>query len=148
MLLGFASLLLLLGNAVAEEIRVPFQSAPAAVKATIEREFHGSPPASLDRETHAGKTVFEAERTVPGSKETLIVDDAGKVVEIEREIPIAELPPAARATVDRRFAGATLRKAEAVYLAGAATVSVYEVELRVGGKNREVKVSPEGKIVH
>ena len=127
---------------------MPFQKAPAAVKATVEREFRGTPPASLDRETRADKVVFEAERVVDGSKETLVVDGAGKVVETEREIPIAELPPAVRAAVDRRFAGATLRKAEAVHLPRAAAVSFYEVELHAGGKTREMKISPDGKIVN
>ncbi len=131
-----------------DEVKIAFAQAPAAVQETIKRNITGAPPAQLEQETENGGVVYEAEYKVGGLKTSLSVAANGDLLEVEKEVPIDQLPAAVRAALERAHPGAKLKKAEAIYEKGAAVVTLYEVKLTVGGQKLEVKVKPSGELVN
>jgi len=113
---------------------------PAAVQRTIDEQSKGVTVRGLFTETEGGKTYYELELTVSGHSKDLLIDPAGKIVSVEEEIPLASVPQAARATLEKR---GTILKVESVTKDG---VVSYEAKVESAGKKSEVAVTAEGVV--
>lgn len=122
-------------------------AAPSALPAPILAAFKAAyPHATLEaaaEEKEHGKVVWEVESTDNGLGRDLIYAPDGSVVEIEEEVPSAQLPAPVTATVKAQYPAARIVKGEKV--TRGATVS-YELQL-TGAAKKSVALTPEGKPV-
>lgn len=114
--------------------------APAAVKAAVLKESAGAPITEFETEKDNGAVVYEAEWTAGGiQREAAFLED-GTLVESEETIPAEKAPAAVRAAIEKHFgAGAKVTVEKKM-------VVVYELEAKVDGKEKEVLVSPTGRV--
>ena len=83
-------------------------------------------------------TTYEIDYTDGSVACAMLLSAAGDVIESERGIEHGKIPAAAMAALMQRYPNATLGDAVV------ATKVVYEVEITVDGKKREVKIEASG----
>jgi hypothetical protein len=131
-----------------EEEAITLDKAPAEVQAAVKKALGGNKLEKLTKEEEEkdGKEVviYEAEFSDHGAKHTISMDKTGKIVEDEQEIEVSKLPEAVTKAVMAAHAGAKISKAE---IAKAGDKTTYEVVIGEGKMTRELKVSPEGKVL-
>ncbi|MFN2598266.1 MAG: hypothetical protein ABR563_13890 [Pyrinomonadaceae bacterium] len=127
------------------ERRVKMRDLPAAVQQTVREQSQGARLRGLSRETEGGKTFYEAELLVAGHTKDVLMDETGAVVEVEEQVALASLPEAARAEIKRQAGGAGIGVVESITKGGA--ITAYEAHVSGAGRRREIKVSPEGKLL-
>lgn len=91
-----------------------------------------------------GTIAYEFEIEKAGRKSEVAITPDGKFLASEEVIPLSEFPEAARRTVTTEAAGGRVVTAEKVVEHGQ---TVFEAVIEAGGKQREIAVSPEGKII-
>ncbi len=128
-------------TAAAGEEKIAFDKLPAAVKKAVKKDFHGAKVRGAVKEVEDGKTSYEVELTVAGHSIDVVVNPHGRVLEIEKEIPVDHLPGAVRKTLAAKYPGARIEKAERV-ARGKHGPTLYEVDIKT-----EVLLTQEGKIV-
>jgi hypothetical protein len=133
-------------NEGAEEDEFPFSKAPAAVQDTMRRVAGSAVPDELDKEVENGMVVYQGEYRNGSSESSIKVAENGELLEVKKEVAAAHLPAAVKATVDKVFAGASIKKAREVYLKGAATPGYYEVKM-AGTQKKRIKVRPTGEVI-
>ncbi|NQT87413.1 PepSY-like domain-containing protein [bacterium] len=111
--------------------------------------------------TEGGKTFYEAEFEAGGKEVEIKVAPDGKLLgrEIEDEdddedgddddddeeaVSIDQVPAAVKATILKEAAGAKIEEIEKETKGGK---TVYEAEFVVGGKEVEIEVAPDGKLL-
>lgn len=122
--------------------KVPLGKLPEAVRKTVEEQAKGGKIRVVVSEVEEGKTVYEAELVVNGRKRDVQIDETGTVLEVEEEIPVAELPEKVKTAAMK--AGRIL-KAESISRDG--KIRFYEIDVKADGKKSEIKLSPEGERV-
>jgi len=127
-----------------KEARVTLDAVPAAVKATILKEAGGAPIKEIEKETEDGKVVFEAEFVRDGKKTEVKVDAAGKLLSTEVEISLDDVPAAVKATILKAAGGAKITEVEKETANG---VTTYEAEFVADGKEVEITVGADGKLL-
>jgi uncharacterized membrane protein YkoI len=129
--------------------KVPLNKVPKAVTKAVKARFPGAALRSAEKEKENGKTRYEVALEHKGQKFEAIVTPRGKIVEIEKTIPVAELPEAVTKTLKAKYPSATYQMAEEVYKvkAGKEKMVYYEVLVVTAGKKQEVLIRPSGKLV-
>lgn len=117
------------------ESAVEWSQLPDAVKNGLNTVLNGATAERVTREMEDGRTVYEAEFSADGQTRAVTVSDQGVVLETESEIAADALPEAVAAQLPDN---AEIREAELK------TVTFYEIELRVNGKDRELRIRPDG----
>ena len=112
---------------------------PAAVQKTVQEQTKDATLVGVSSEKEGGKTVYELETKANGKTRDLLIDAAGKVIEVEQEVSIDSVPPAVKTALEAR--GKVL-KVET--LTKGTTVS-YEAQIENKGKKSEVAVDGNGK---
>jgi uncharacterized membrane protein YkoI len=116
---------------------------PAAVQKTVEEQSKGAVIRGLSKEVENGKTYYEAELKVNGHNKDLLIDPSGTLVEVEDEVALDSVPPAAKAALLKHAGKGKVLSVESV--TKDQTVVAYEAKIKTaGGKTTEFKVSPEG----
>jgi hypothetical protein len=128
----------------AAEKQVQMKDLPAAVQQAIQEQTKGAEIKGLTEEKEKGHIEYEAETLVNGKVRDLLFDQRGTLVEVEQEVDINTLPGAARAAIEKYAAGGKLSVVETVTKG---SVTNYEGHYTKGGKEREVKVDANGKLV-
>ena len=132
-------------SAAAGEKAVALKDTPAAVQKTITDQLKGGKLRGLSLEVENGRTQYEAELTVDGHDRDLIIDPAGKVLEVEGVVEFSALPDVVRAGLTREAGKGSIGRVEDVTREG---VVSYEALIKEPGKkDREVKVGADGKVV-
>lgn len=130
--------------ALAQEQKVALKDLPPAVRATVQEQSKGAQIGELVKEIADGKTLYRVELKSGGREKEILIDADGKVVEIEEEIALKDLPPPVQTTVREQSKGAQIRgftkeiENEKTF---------YEVELRVSGRTKDVLMDADGKVV-
>ncbi len=125
-----------------DEEEVSLDQVPAKVRATLLKLAGDAKITEVERETHHGITTYEAEWEVNGLETEVELTASGEVIEIEKEVAAADVPAAVRALAAKKFPAGTKIEYERI------TMHVYEIEGMVGGKEKELVVSPSGRILH
>ncbi len=138
---------LLLGVASAQETEKPvkMKDLPQAVQATVREQSKGATIRGLSMEIENGLTFYEVSLRVKGRARDVLMDTDGKVVEIEDQVPLASLPPAARAEIVKQAGKGKILMVESITKNNA--IVAYEAHVRTAGKISEIKVDPEGKLL-
>src|SRR3979411_1627247 len=79
-----------------QETKIKMSDLPVAVqKAAQAEQSKGSKLVGFVKEVEGGKTLYEVETRLSGHTRDLLFDSAGQIVEIEEEVPKAQVPAAA-----------------------------------------------------
>jgi uncharacterized membrane protein YkoI len=116
---------------------------PAPVRATIENETKNATLKGVSKETEKGKTQYEVETLVNGKSRDLLVDPAGKVIEVEEEIALTAAPQPVQTALGKH--GTIVKVEKVTHDGGAAT---YEARVKAkSGKTSSVALDADGKPV-
>ena len=116
---------------------------PAPILAAFEAAYPHATLKSAAAEKENGKVVWEVESTENGLGRDLLYAPDGSVLEIEEEVPSAQLPAPVTAAVKAQYSVARIVKGERV--TRGATVT-YELQLAGAGR-KSIELTPEGKAV-
>ena len=128
------------------EEKVKLKSVPKAVQNTIQKETQGAHIIGISKEVDEGRTFYEVETKMKGFGKDMLIDDTGKLTEIEEEIALASLPANVQAEVKNSIGKAKLLKLEALYNS-AKVRTAYEAQVDRAGKKAEISMGLDGKIL-
>lgn len=143
--LFFSACILSAGTALAQETERParMKDLPQAVQSTVREQSRGAVVRGLSIETENGQTFYEASLKIKGRIKDMLIDADGNVVEVEEQVTLASLPPAARAEVVKRAGKGLILTVESITKNKA--IIAYEAHVKTAGKISEIKVDPDGK---
>jgi len=127
-------------SAVGDE-NIALNQIPEKAREALLKLAKGAPITEVEREKERGMIFYEAEWKFNGRETEAKVTADGDLVELEEEISAKDVPAAVKAVVAKEFPAGAKVEYEKVM------VVVYEVEAKVNGKEKEIMVSPIGKIV-
>jgi uncharacterized membrane protein YkoI len=133
-----------------EEVTIRFVDAPAAVQKTMKREALGVQIATVKKETADGKTTYEALVQIDGKMYEIEVAQDGilqeKKLKEDQEVQIkfSDCPAAVQKTLKREANGAKIEKVD---LETAHGKPVYEVDVKIDGRNYEILVAEDGLLL-
>ena len=127
------------------ETKVKMKDLPPAVQAAVKQQSEGATLRGLAKEVEKGKTFYEAELKVNGHNKDVLMDPDGKVVSIEEEVPLASVPAAVKAEIEKQAGKRKILFVESVTKDGA--IAYYEAHVKSGVKSKEIKVGTDGKLM-
>lgn len=130
----------------AQETPARLEDLPPAARGAIARIAGARAIVEVEKRVEAGVIIYEAEYEVGGIEHCIEVSASGELLALEREVAPASLPTAVRDAVSARLPKGRIREAAAIHPRGAAAPAWYEVEVDVGGRQRELRVRPSGEI--
>jgi hypothetical protein len=120
------------------ETEIKLTDLPEAARAVVKKSTKDDSVKKVTKETAHGVTTYEIDYMDGSVTCAMLLSAAGDVIESERGIAHDKIPAAAMAALMQRYPNATLGDAVV------ATKVVYEVEITVDGKKREVKMEASG----
>jgi hypothetical protein len=114
---------------------------PDAVKTAFNNKFPGASGLKWEKES---KTEVEANFKINGADVSANFKLDGSWVETETTIPVSELPAAVANAVNTKYQGAVYGRTEKIEKPGKI---LYEVNITVNGKKKELELDPDGAIV-
>jgi len=145
--LSLVTCLLWAGAALGQNTERPvkMKDLPPTVQTTVREQSKGAVVRGLSMETDNGQTFYEVSLRVRGRIRDVTMDTNGNVIEIEEQVTLASLPPAARAEIVRQAGKGRILLVESIKKNDA--IVAYEAHVRAAGKISEIKVDPDGKPV-
>jgi hypothetical protein len=145
-LLALGVAFVVIGTSAADEVKVPLDKLPRAVKKAYEKHFPGAEFKNASTEKEDGKIVYEVTFTFKKSNIDATFDGEGTLLGTEKEIATSNLPKAITEALEAKFPKATLKKAEEI-AKGDGKLAAYEVVVVTSANETiEVKLDPAGKI--
>lgn len=132
------------GLAQDSETEVKLQNLPPAVEQAVKAQSQGATLRGLSKEVKGGVTQYEAELLVHGRTKDIIFDAQGKIVTVEDQTTLDEIPAAARAAIQKAVGTGKLVLVEKVTKG---ETTFYEGHITNERKELEVKVAADGKPV-
>lgn len=127
---------------------VALDEVPEAVKQAALAAMPGIELVEAEVEQERQGMVYELEGTLDGKRYEIEVTSDGTVLEVEleedEEIPVTELPQLVRQAAEKALPGAELIEAEIVRPASG---MAYEIEARQDGKEYEILVGADGRLL-
>lgn len=148
--LGCACCIGVLAVAVAQEERIPLDKVPKAVLDAAKARFPNAEVLAAEKEVEDGKTIYELGIKSKGQSIDVSLLESGTILEIEKQVAIADLPKAVSGALQKRFPKAKYGVVEEVVLVknGEETLEYFEAHLESPeGKEIEVRVAPSGKFL-
>lgn len=131
--------------AQAEETDIPFDKLPEGVQKTAQGLAGKGKITKATKESgDRGGTIYEVAYTVGRTKYEAEISPKGQVVVVDEQIALSQVPKPARGVIEEKTAGGKIIKIEK---AKEGREVYYEAEFTKNGKEREVKVAPDGKIL-
>ena len=131
---------------VLAETKLAFTDLPAAVQAAAKAELNGAEIVGAGKEVEKGQTTYEVETQKEGKSRDLSFDSSGKLLEVEQEIDLDSIPAPAKAALQKKASGGTIKKIESVTAGD--KVSYEAVVTAKNGKHTEIAVNPDGTPHH
>lgn len=128
----------------ADEVKVPLDKVPGKVIDAIKAKFPSAELTGAEKDVEDGKTTYEVALTYKESKYEVGVTEEGKIIEVEKTIPVADLPKAVTAAVNKKYPEGKLKSAEEIT---ADEKINYEVVVVNGDKTLEMLIDPKGKVL-
>ena len=125
-----------------DEEEMSLSQVPAQVREALLKLAAGAKITEVEREKKHGIVTYEAEWEVNGREAEAEVTADGDLIEMEEEIGASDVPAAVRAVAAKKFPAGVKIEYERI------TMKFYEIEAQVGGREKEILVSPTGKILH
>jgi len=112
---------------------------PGAVKTAFNTKFSGASNVKWEKES---KDELEANFKMNNNDVSANFKLDGTWVETETTIPANQLPAAVTSAVNKKFPGAIYERTEKIEKPGSKTL--YEVNVKVNGKKKEMELSEDG----
>ena len=138
-----AGLLLLAGNASAQEKKIKRSDLPPAVEKTVAAQSTGATIRGFSTEKENGQTLYEAELTVNGHSKDISMTADGSIAEIEEQVSLDSLPAEVKAGLQAKAGNGKILKVES--LTKKDKLVAYEAKVETNGKKTEIQVGPDGK---
>src|SRR5580698_8376077 len=140
-LAAFATgLLLLAGNASAQEKKINRSDLPPAVEKAVAAQSSGATIRGFSTEKEKGQTLYEVEMTVNGHSKDISMMTDGSIVEIEEQVALDSLSPEVKAGLQAKAGKGKILKVES--LTKKDKLVAYEARVETNGKKSEVQVGP------
>ena len=123
-----------------DEDDITIDQVPEAARRALQELAKGAAFTELEREREHGATMYEATWVVNGAEHEAAVTEAGALVKLEETMALDAVPAAVRAAIVQHFG------ADANVVVEKSMIVIYEAEVKVDGKEREIMVYPTGKI--
>ena len=140
-LTGFASAQ---APAAPAETKMTLAQMPPAVQAAVKAQGHGVTVRELAKEMKGGVAFYEASLVVDGRTRDILFDEQGKIVTLEEQKSLSEIPAGARDAIQKAVGAGKLTGVEKVTEGGR---TFYEGHVTNKGQISEVMVDAEGKPV-
>ena len=137
------AILLVATGLSAQEKKIQRSDLPPAVEKTVIEQSQGAKIRGFSQEVENGATYYEAELTVDGHTKDVLIDKDGKVVEVEEQVAVPQLPPAVRDGLRAKAGKGKLTKVESIKKRD--RLVAYEAQVLTGEKHSEIQVGPDGK---
>lgn len=121
------------------EEKIEFSALPEAVQKAARAALGDSKSFEAEKETKGKKVFYEVETKRDGKEIGAKFTEAGDLLEVERELAPGDLPQSVKDAIAKKYADSKIDESETVEL------RLYEVELKVGGKEVELLVDAAGK---
>ena len=134
----------------ADEQKVPLDKVPKVIMDSILGRFPGAQVTSVEKEKEGAKILFDIELKHRGRKYEMDIEDNGTIMEIEKEIPLKDVPAAVLNAVKAKHPNAAVQEVmEVNKVEGKKETPIhYEITIKEGDKKaQEVIVSLDGKSV-
>lgn len=138
-----ASLALLAFGKEEKEGTVTWSQVPAAAQQTIKQHAPETAIKKIEKDEEDGKVAYEFQIIQGGKKSEITVAADGKLLSVEEEVALADVPVAVRQTIEAQAAGGKAGTLEKVTEDGETT---FEAKVQKGGKRLEITVTPDGKL--
>ena len=139
---GALSGLILVSGLLAADTKIPFSELPPAVQNAAKAQTRGAQVVGANSEKENGRTIYEVETKVNGKSRDLNFDVDGKLLEIEQEVGIDTIPPAAKDALVKKAGSGTIQKVESITQGDAVS---YEASIKTkSGKHTEFAVKADG----
>lgn len=125
-----------------EEGKVTMEQLPPKVKEAVQRLVGTNTIKELEKETEHGTVVYGVEWTANGKEWEAEFTADGDLLEVEEAVAADEVPAAVRHAAAKALGEAAKIEFERV------TITLYEAETKIDGKEREILISPTGKLMH
>ncbi len=123
-----------------EDEALPVEQVPAAARDALLELSGKAEIMKFERESEHGVVLYQAEWMTDGRKHEATVTAEGGLIELEEEVPAADVPAAVQRAAAKVFSSGAKLEYEKK------TLVVYEVEGKVNGREREVVIMATGKI--
>jgi hypothetical protein len=138
-----AGLVLLAGNASAQEKKIKRSELPPAVEKTVAAQSAGATILGFSTEKEKGQTLYEVEMTVSGHSKDVSMTTDGSIVEVEEQVPLDSLSAEVKAGLQAKAGKGKITKVES--LTKKDKLVAYEAKVETNGKKTEIQVGPDGK---
>jgi len=138
-----AGVLLLAGNASAQEKKINRSDLPPAVEKTVAAQSAGATIRGFSTEKENGQTLYEVEMTFNGHSKDVSMTADGSVVEVEEQVALDSLSPEVKAGLLAKAGKGKILKVES--LTKKDKLVAYEAKIETDGKKSEIQVGPDGK---
>jgi hypothetical protein len=138
-LAGFAS-----AQGTPAETKMTLAQMPVAVQAAVKAQGHGVTVRELAKEMKDSVAFYEASLVIDGRTRDILFDEQGKIVTMEEQKTLGEIPAGARDAIKKAVGAGKLTLVEKV-TEGERTF--YEGHVTTKGQISEVKVNADGKPV-
>ena len=147
-ILLIAAVLLLVVPATAGASSSDLQLAdlPAAVQKTVLQQKQHGTILHLGKILWDGHEWYEAQIRSGASSKTLRIDATGLLLEVDESIALSKVPPVARKAIESSVGNGNIKKLESIKLASG-LIAAYRVQFQRNGKESELRISPDGRLV-
>ena len=137
---------MIFGQANASEKELKKDQVPKAVIAAFEKAFPNDKELEFEEELFEGKTAYEVEYKKDGKEYEFLYSPEGELLQKEEEIDVKTLPDPVIQAILKAHPKAKIKEAEKL-IKPDGTVTGYEVEIKVAGKELELELDVNGKIM-
>jgi len=130
--------------AAAQEHHIKTSELPEAVVKSFNTNYPNATITGTSIEKEQGVTYYEIESLDGSVRRDLLYTADGRTTEVEERIPVSSLPAAVQKTLQSRFKGHTILRAERTTRDSATT---FEVLLSTRAARSEVVLNPSGTII-
>lgn len=127
----------------AQEKKVTRSELPSSVQKTVAEQSKGAKIRGFSREKEHGQTYYEAEMLVNGHSKDVLMNNSGKVVEVEEQVALDKLPAEIKSGLEAQAGKGKITKVES--LTKDDKLVAYEAVVVANGKHHEIQVGPDGK---
>ncbi len=146
-------------------VKLTLSQVPTAVQETLLKEAQGASIDALTQESEDGQTTYEADVVLGGKTYEIKVaadgtllakkldqgekegdkgEEKGEQEGAELKLTLDQVPAAVHSTLLQAAQGAAIDKVDKE---GVGAKTVYETDVTIGGKNWEIRVAPDGKLL-
>jgi uncharacterized membrane protein YkoI len=137
---------MILGQANAGEKELKKDQVPKAVIAAFEKAFPNAKELEFEEELFEGKTAYEVEYKKDGVEYEFLYSAEGVLLQKEEEIDVKTLADPVVQAILKAHPKAKIKEAEKL-MKPDGTVTGYEVEIKVAGKEIELELDATGNIL-